>query len=63
MGLFFFFRGDNEKQDAFLERYLSLLSAALEDEYFIFDYHNAHHIDIQLQTLADFHPQMYPLMQ
>lgn len=57
-----FLRGDNEKQDAFTETYLSIISAALEDEFFIFDYHNTHSIDIQLQTLSDFHPQMYPLL-
>ncbi|GJQ72174.1 hypothetical protein Trydic_g3266 [Trypoxylus dichotomus] len=50
--------GDNKKQDSYLERYLSLISAALEDEVFITDYHHAHHIDVQLQTLSDFHPQM-----
>ncbi|KAI4456742.1 hypothetical protein MML48_8g00002497 [Holotrichia oblita] len=50
--------GDNEKQDACLERYISLISAALEDELFIFDYHHTHQIDLQLQTLADFHPQI-----
>ncbi|KRT81935.1 hypothetical protein AMK59_5834 [Oryctes borbonicus] len=54
--------GDNKKQDSYLERYLSLISAALEDEVFITDYHHSHQIDVQLQTLSDFHPQMYPLI-
>lgn len=57
---FTIFRGDNEKQDAALETYLSLITAGLEDELFISDYHNSHQIDVQFQTLADFHPHMYP---
>ncbi|XP_022916248.2 activating signal cointegrator 1 complex subunit 2 [Onthophagus taurus] len=50
--------GDNEKQDNFMENYLKLISNALEDEFFIFDYQNAHKIDVQLQTISDFHPHI-----
>lgn len=48
-----FYSGDNKKQEEHVESYFKLISTALEDEYFIFDYHNANGIDVQVQLLVE----------
>ncbi|XP_017780412.1 PREDICTED: activating signal cointegrator 1 complex subunit 2 [Nicrophorus vespilloides] len=46
------------KQDAYMEQLLQLLSATLEDDFFVIDYHNSYPIDEQLQIISSFYPEL-----
>ena len=54
------FRNEVEKQDVFLDKYITLISQTLEDEFFLLDYNKTYPIDVQFQTILDFYPTLYP---
>lgn len=57
--ILFAFSGDSIHQQEFIEIYLQLMTAALEDEYFICDYHERYDVGAQNEMFSSC-AEMYP---
>lgn len=57
----FYFSGDSIHQQEFIETYLQLMTAALEDEYFVCDYHERYNVGAQNEMFTSC-TEMYPFV-
>ncbi|XP_065162173.1 activating signal cointegrator 1 complex subunit 2 [Atheta coriaria] len=48
----------HEEKEMYVEEYLKLITAALDDELFIFDFHNTNDISEQFEVISQFFPQL-----
>lgn len=54
------FSGETEAQEKHVEEYINLLTTALEDEKFFFDYHSIYPVKFQIEMINDLCPNLYP---